>query len=84
MIGNKKHFLIAGSTGLVGSALLENLLSNAEVGKVTILVRRPVEAEHTKMSIKEVDFETMDEKVIPPNVDAIFCCVGYYHGSSRR
>jgi uncharacterized protein YbjT (DUF2867 family) len=76
MIGNKKHVLIAGSTGLVGSALLENLLSNAEVGKVTILVRRPVEAEHTKMSIKEVDFETMDEKVIPPNVDAIFCCLG--------
>lgn len=76
MIGNKKHFLIAGATGLVGSALMEQLLLNEEVGKVTIMVRRPVNADHKKLQIKEVDFETINESVIPPNVDALFCCLG--------
>lgn len=76
MIGNKKHFFIAGSTGLVGAALLEQLLNNDDVGKVTILVRRPIDAEHPKLVIKDVDFEDIDEKVIPPNVDAVFCCLG--------
>lgn len=76
MIGNKKHFLVAGSTGLVGAALLEQMLTNPEVGKVTILVRRPIDVEHPKLGVKEVDFELIDEKVIPPNVDAVFCCLG--------
>lgn len=76
MIGNKKHFLIAGSTGLVGAALLEQLLKNNDVGKVTILVRRLIDVENPKLTIREVDFETLDEKVIAPNVDAVFCCLG--------
>ncbi|MEZ4721537.1 MAG: NAD(P)H-binding protein [Flavobacteriales bacterium] len=76
MIGNKKHFLIAGATGLVGKALLDMLLENDAVGKVTILVRRPIELDHPKLSVKEIDFEMFTEREIAPNVDAVFCCLG--------
>ena len=76
MIGNKKHFIIVGSTGLVGTALLEQLLLNEDVGKVTILVRRPITEEHPKLSVQVIDFDQFTEKSIAPNVDAVFCCLG--------
>jgi uncharacterized protein YbjT (DUF2867 family) len=76
MIGNKKHFIIVGSTGLVGTALLERLLLNEDVGKVTILVRRPIAEEHPKLSVQVIDFDQFTEKSIAPNVDAVFCCLG--------
>lgn len=76
MIGNKHHFIIAGATGLIGSALLNMLLENEQVGKVTILVRGPIEKAHPKLQIVEVNFDTMTERMFAPNVDAIFCCLG--------
>ncbi|GAB5538244.1 MAG: oxidoreductase [Salibacteraceae bacterium] len=76
MIGNKKHFLIAGATGLVGSAVMEELLANDEVGKVTILVRRPIDIDHDKLAIQIVDFDDLKERAISPNVDAVMCCLG--------
>jgi len=76
MIGNKFHFLIAGSTGLIGSALLEMMLNNDQVAKVSILVRNPISAEHPNLNVIEVDFENMDESVIAPNVDGLLCCLG--------
>jgi uncharacterized protein YbjT (DUF2867 family) len=76
MIGNKHHFLIAGATGLVGSALLQMLLENDQVGKVTALVRGEMEMEHPKLTQKVVDFDTMTEREIAPNVDAVFSCLG--------
>ena len=76
MIGNKKHYFIAGATGLVGSALLEKLLQDTDVGKVSITTRRPLDLEHDKLQIFEVDYESVTEKVIPSNVDAVFICLG--------
>lgn len=76
MIGNKKHFLVAGATGLVGSALLDMLLENETVGKVTVLARRPLALTHPKLSVREVDFEMLSEREIAPNTDAVFCCLG--------
>lgn len=61
---------------MIGSALLERLLEDEQVGKVSIVSRRPLELEHPKLHVQEVDFETMTESVIAPNVDAVFICLG--------
>jgi uncharacterized protein YbjT (DUF2867 family) len=76
MIGNKKHFLVAGATGLVGSTLVEMLLSNETVGKVTVLVRRATSFESEKLEERMIDFDSFTEREIAPSVDAIFCCLG--------
>lgn len=76
MIGNKQHYVIAGGSGLVGSALLNMLLANDRVGKVTALVRSPLQRTHPKLSEKRIDFDTFTEKDLPPQVDAVFCCLG--------
>lgn len=76
MIGNKYHFVVAGSTGLVGKALVEMLLSNDNVGKVTTLSRSALDIEHSKLNQCLVDFELISEKDIAPNVDAVLCCLG--------
>ena len=70
MIGNKYHFILAGATGLIGSSLLEMLLNNPQVGKVTVFTRRPLEREHPKLTEKQIDFDTFTEKDFPRNVDA--------------
>lgn len=76
MIGNKKHYLIAGASGLIGSALLRRLLEDQDIGKVTILVREPGLQTNKKLVEQVVDWDTFTEKEIPPFVDAVFCCLG--------
>lgn len=76
MIGNKKHYLIAGASGLIGSALLNRLLEDQDVGKVTILVRESIALSHKKIVEQVIDWDTLTEREIPPFVDAVFCCLG--------
>lgn len=76
MIGNKKHYLIAGATGLVGKQLLQLLLNDPDTGKVTSLVRNKTEVEHPKLAEKVIDWDSLTERDIPISVDATFCCLG--------
>ncbi|MDP4663818.1 MAG: NAD(P)H-binding protein [Salibacteraceae bacterium] len=76
MIGNKKHFLVAGATGLVGTSLVEQLLLNPEVAKITLLVRKPTGVSNPKLTEKIIDFDTFSENALAQNVDAVFCCLG--------
>ena len=76
MIGNKKHYLLAGASGLIGTQLLELLLNDADTGKVTSLVRRPSGNQHPKLSEKVIDWDAFTERDLPIRVDATFCCLG--------
>lgn len=76
MIGNKHHFVIAGASGLIGSSLLEMMLENDAVAKVTCLVRSQMDREHSKLVQKEINFDQISEKDLPKNADATFCCLG--------
>ncbi|MDB4104951.1 NAD-dependent epimerase/dehydratase family protein [Salibacteraceae bacterium] len=76
MIGNKKHYLIAGSTGLIGKQLLSLLLNDPETGKVTSLVRKPSGITNEKLEEKAINWDTFTDNEFPPNVDATFCCLG--------
>lgn len=76
MIGNKKHYLIAGASGLVGKQLLKLLLEDSDTGKVTSLVRSEGKVKHDKLVESIIDWDMFTEKEIPPTVDAVFCCLG--------
>lgn len=76
MIGNKKHYLIAGATGLIGKQLLQLLLADEETGKVTSLVRKPTGNTHPKLAEKTIDWDSLGEAALAANVDAVFCCLG--------
>ena len=76
MIGNKRHYIIVGATGLVGSSLLEMLLNHQQTGKVTALSRRSIDREHPKLEEKIIDFNKFTEKDLPGTADAVFCCLG--------
>jgi len=66
--------VVAGGTGLVGGTLLRLLGEDANYHRVTSLVRREVPAP-PGVALQRVDFERLDELVLPEADDA-FCCLG--------
>ncbi len=76
MIGNKRRYLIAGATGLVGQKVVEELLKHPDTGKVTAFTRRDIDLDDQKFAQIKIDFEDLTEKDIPMNVDAVLCCIG--------
>ncbi len=66
--------VVAGGTGLVGGILLHLLGGDANYRRVTSLVRREVPAP-PGVAVQQVDFERLDELVLP-EVDDAFCCLG--------
>ena len=71
-----KSALIAGSTGLIGSELLQDLLDGKEYDKVVAIVRRSLEIQHPKLEEKIVDFDKLGEYNDIFAVDDVFCCLG--------
>lgn len=54
-----RRILLAGATGLVGQEILRMLLSDATVGTVQVLARRPLAASHPKLTAQVVDFSAL-------------------------
>jgi uncharacterized protein YbjT (DUF2867 family) len=71
-----KTALIAGATGLVGSALVAELLADANYGRVVALVRRPLTITHPKLVQVTVDFDRLDQYQDALQGDDLFCCLG--------
>lgn len=69
----KRTILLAGATGLTGSACLPLLLADERVDKVVALLRRPVQ-EHAKLE-QWVDADLLSA-LRPQPVDAVMCCLG--------
>lgn len=68
--------MIAGSTGLVGSELLELLLGDRSVVRVHSLVRRATGREHGALVEHVIDFDRLADGVLPAPVDEVYCCLG--------
>lgn len=68
--------LMAGATGLVGSALLSLLLESSRYAEVHALVRRPLGHTHPKLHGHQVDFNQLDKYASFPQVTDVFCCLG--------
>ena len=63
MPSKRRVALLAGSTGLIGRALLKLLLDSPDYNRVHALVRRPQSdiAHHPKLQINQVDFARLNE-----------------------
>lgn len=75
--------LLVGATGLIGSALLKQLIQDPLVSKVTIITRRPLEvkelgseSELTKLHAIVSSFDDLDKTLEQISADAVFCTLG--------
>ena len=73
---SKKTALVIGSSGLIGSHLVIQLLSNPNFEKVIVFNRRPCLLLHPKIEEHIIDFNNL--KAIEPYVkgDVMFCTMG--------
>ncbi len=72
-----KTIVVAGASGLIGSALMELLIKDVSVKRLIVLTRRPLNFEHPKVKSILVDFkklQTISESV--KNADILYCCIG--------
>lgn len=72
----EKVALIAGATGLVGKELLEILLQSNNYSHIIALVRRDLDVQHKKLTVKKVDFNQLHGELDGVVVDDVFCCLG--------
>lgn len=72
----KKTALLAGATGLVGSALLPLLLASERYAKVLVVGRRPVAVQHPKLVQVVTELSQLEVERLRLIVDDIFCCLG--------
>ena len=71
----QKIAVILGATGLVGSALVEELSKDPQVAEIRILTRRPLAFSSVKIKV----FQTDLSKPAPDafvNATALYCCIG--------
>lgn len=68
--------LIAGASGLVGSALLPQLLAAPEYDRVVSLGRRTLPASHAKLEQAVVEFTALEQSPVDLRCDDAFCCLG--------
>lgn len=68
--------LVAGGSGLVGSSLLELLVSQPDVGRVIAVSRRPLIYDHPKIANRIVSFDALEKSLEGAHADVAFCCLG--------
>lgn len=71
-----KTALIYGSSGLVGSKLLAQLLANDHYGKVKVFVRKPLPVDHSKLEQVIIDFDDADNIRHKAKGDEVYICLG--------
>ncbi|WP_137168050.1 NAD(P)H-binding protein [Salinimonas lutimaris] len=80
MTGNKTA-LVLGATGLVGQALVNELLQDPRYTKVTCLVRRPLPASmfkdpYSKLNPIVIEFDNLQDYQGYFSVNHVYCCLG--------
>lgn len=71
-----KTALIAGSTGLIGSQLLQMLLDSDRYSHVVALTRQDLPLQHPKLTQLKIDFSKLGESLDDFAADDIYCCLG--------
>jgi uncharacterized protein YbjT (DUF2867 family) len=72
----KKTALLAGATGLVGSALLPMLLASERYAKVIVVGRHPVAVQHPKLTQVVTDLGQLEAERLRLIADDVYCCLG--------
>lgn len=72
----RKKALVIGATGLIGSALVDQLATADHIREVVTITRRPAPHSSTKVRNEVVDFERLDEYASLFDGDLLFSCLG--------
>ncbi|MGI4871618.1 MAG: NAD-dependent epimerase/dehydratase family protein [Janthinobacterium lividum] len=72
----RKTALLAGATGLVGSALLPLLLASDRYTKVIVVGRRSVALEHPKLTQVITELSQLEAVRLRLIADDVYCCLG--------
>lgn len=70
------HAVVAGATGLVGRALVDELLRDDAFERVTLVGRRALPRDDARLDQRVVDMASLTPDDLPPRVDAAFCALG--------
>ena len=71
-----KTALLFGATGLIGSHLLNLLISNNNYSKIKVFVRSSIELNHQKIQIIQTDFNNLKTHKEEIKGDDCFFCIG--------
>lgn len=73
----ERKAMVIGATGLVGELLVHKLLEHPAYSQVRVLVRRPLELQHSKLEQHVVDWEQLESQGhLFDEIDDLFCCLG--------
>jgi len=75
-LNHLKSAIVFGSSGLVGLALLEQLLNDDRYKTVKILVRKSIGIKHPKLDELIIDFNKFEDFRDQVTGDDLFCCLG--------
>ena len=73
---NINHALVIGATGATGKDLLELLLNDVTINKVTVFVRKKIEVQHEKLNVHVIDFDKYEDWKNLVMGDVLFSCLG--------
>ncbi len=71
-----KMALLAGASGLVGSHLLEALLTAPDFARIYAITRRPLGREHAKLANRIIQFDRLESQLKGIACHTAFCCLG--------
>jgi len=71
-----KTAIVLGASGLVGNALVHQLLNTTEFAKVQIFVRRTLGISHSKLEEHLIDFDNLTDWKKDVVGDTLFSCMG--------
>lgn len=71
-----RHVLLLGATGLVGGQVLQRLLADGRVGRITAPARRALGIADARLHNPVVDFDDLPADAPWWAADALVCCLG--------
>ncbi len=76
--------IIAGGTGLVGNAVVHDLLEDPEFSEIYAVGRRPLAISHAKLHVISIDFENLTQVALPQasKVTDAICTLGTTRGKA--
>jgi uncharacterized protein YbjT (DUF2867 family) len=72
----QKIALVAGATGLVGSALLRQLMNCQDYSRIHAITRRPLLLDHPRLANRILPLEETRAKLAGLRCQDAFCCIG--------
>jgi uncharacterized protein YbjT (DUF2867 family) len=78
-----KTALVAGSTGLIGSQLLEILLNSDRYSVVKAATRSDLSISHPKLVQIKIDYSQLESYASELQADDVFCCLGTTMAKAR-